>query len=188
MSAEERCYVTFENVSRSYHQVINRSYDIRRYDFDSMAWMEFKGGDVGQCDVLGKGWLSIFSYLPESDSSVGTLTIDIGTEEKRCKTFNLRGHLVSSKGFTSIAQTEDGREKICTLSFEPTKISGTFIQIYKISSVANDNEIRLCREEGQKQDRKEEKRRNHQKDKSKKEKRSREDHLSTYSYLNVNVI
>lgn len=183
MSADERCYATFDNVSRSYHQVVNHWYDIRKYDFESLTWMEFKGGDVGQCDVWSKGWLSIFSYVPESDT-IGTLTVDIGTEEKRCKTFSLRGHVINNKGFMSIAETDNGRERICTFSFESTKITATFISIGKIFSGHKiDNEIRMCREDNQRSDRRkdEEKKRTYQKEKPKKDKdkRSREDHIGT---------
>lgn len=185
MSVDERLYMTFENVSRTFHQIVNRAYDIKKYEFDGLCSMEFKG-ENGDCTTTGKGWLSIFLCCTEGETT-GSLTMDICAEEQRCKSFSIRGHVVSNKNFTSVAEKSDNgsKEKILTISYETGKLTVTYFSISKVSfeNRTTDNEIRLLnREECQKMQEKKkyDEKRQQQKDRPLKQKdKRREDTRKT---------
>lgn len=150
MSADERCYLTFEGVNRTFHQIVNRLYDIRHYDFDRLFCMEFKGGS-GKCTVMNKGWMSVFCCTSDNET-IGSLTMDICSEENICRTFDMRGHVMCNKNFTSVDEkTENGTENILTISAEAGKLTAIYYSISKLNgNQQSDNEMRVIHADVQK--------------------------------------
>lgn len=132
MYAEERGYGSFDNVIQAYEQIISQSLHLKRFEFDNGCFIEFLA-DSGTCETFSKGWISMIYWTSETDS-MGSLTVDIGMDEGKCRTYRARGLLLCSKSITSISQNTEGRERILTVSHENGKLQITFVTIAKVSS------------------------------------------------------
>nr|APO37003.1 protein UL112 [Human betaherpesvirus 6B]APO37089.1 protein UL112 [Human betaherpesvirus 6B]APO37173.1 protein UL112 [Human betaherpesvirus 6B]APO37260.1 protein UL112 [Human betaherpesvirus 6B]APO37346.1 protein UL112 [Human betaherpesvirus 6B] len=131
MYAEERGYGSFDNVIQAYEQIISQSLHLKRFEFDNGCFIEFLA-DSGTCETFSKGWISMIYWTSETDS-MGSLTVDIGMDEGKCRTYRARGLLLCSKSITSISQNTEGRERILTVSHENGKLQITFVTIAKVS-------------------------------------------------------
>lgn len=130
MYAEERAYGSFDDVMEVYQQIVTESIQLKRLHFGSGCLIEFLG-DSGTCETFCGGWISMICWTSDTNS-MGSLTVDIGIDDGKYKTYNARGFLLCSKSITSISQNTEGRDRILTVSQENNKLQITFVTLTKV--------------------------------------------------------
>lgn len=127
-----RVYLNFCNPVRVYHQVVNRVQDTKKFDFDSLTVMEFRG-QSGELENYENGCLFILTNTHDGDSGHGSVTLDIFTE-KKFKTMTIRGNLVLNKNLLSVAERveEEPFDRLMTIACDPPKLSISFITMSKL--------------------------------------------------------
>nr|APO38462.1 protein UL112 [Human betaherpesvirus 6A] len=130
MYAEERGYGSFDDVIEVYQQIVTESIQLKRLHFGSGRLIEFLG-DSGTCETFSNGWISMICWTSDTNS-MGSLTVDIGLDDGKYRTYSARGFLLCSKSITSISQNTEGRDRILTVSQENEKLQITFVTLTKV--------------------------------------------------------
>ncbi|AWV68194.1 M112/M113 e1 protein (p38) [Murid betaherpesvirus 1] len=105
-----RRYFTFRNSSRTLHQNVTRTFDLRQWTYESARVLDCTNGE-GRTENWGPGWLcATIMQSPDGGSSSGSaaqgcMSLDITSDDGPDKVMNMfhRGSIVCNKTVSSVA-------------------------------------------------------------------------------------
>lgn len=132
-----RKYITFQNPNRSLHQNVNKSLDVRQWNFDGARVLDCRDG-VGKVDHWGKGWLCVtivqHSDLPMSSSGSpqGVMSLDITVGEEPVENMFYHGNIVNNKSVSSVVGNSVHPNGDCSAVLVTLVSEGNSLQITKV--------------------------------------------------------